>query len=118
MATLINNVKFEVEMSGNLTSEILTSLARLLDENREGIVAANRLDVAACPPGDSVILDRLKVTGTKVDSMIASVNNVIISQDPAGKPITSHTRADGLRIENRQVPFGTILIIYEARPDV
>ena len=105
-------------MSGNLTSEILTSLARLLDENREGIVEANRLDVAACPPGDPVILDRLKVTDAKVDSMIVSVNNVIESPDHVGKTISSHIRADGLRIENRRLPFGPILIIYEARPAV
>ena len=105
-------------MSGNLTNEILTSLARLLNENRDGIVEANRLDVSACPPGDSVILDRLKVTNAKVDSMIVSVNNVIKSPDSVGKTISSHIRADGLRVENRQVPFGTILIIYEARPDV
>ncbi len=93
-------------------------MARLLSENKSGIVAANKLDVAACPPDDAVILDRLKVNEAKVDSMIASVTSVIASPDPVGKVISSHTREDGLRIENRQVPFGTILIIYEARPDV
>lgn len=93
-------------------------MARLLAENKSAIVAANTLDVAACPPDDAVILDRLKVNEAKVDSMIASVRNVIDALDPVGKVISSHTREDGLRIENRQVPFGTILIIYEARPDV
>lgn len=105
-------------MNTNLRNNILVSLARLLQENSSGIVAANGLDVAACPPDDAVILDRLKVDEAKVKNMIASVKSVVEASDPVGRVISSHTRKDGLRIENRQVPFGTILIIYEARPDV
>ena len=105
-------------MNGNLRNDILKSLAWLLEGNRSRIIEANRLDIAACPPDDAVILDRLKVNDAKVDSMIASVNSVINSPDPVGQVISSRTRANGLRIENRRVPFGTILIIYEARPDV
>jgi glutamate-5-semialdehyde dehydrogenase len=113
-----NIVEFHSQMNANLRNKILNSLARLMAENKSAIVAANKLDVAACPPDDAVILDRLKVNEAKVVSMIASVKSVIASPDPVGKVISSHTRQDGLRIENRQVPFGTILIIYEARPDV
>lgn len=105
-------------MNAQQRNETLNSLARLLAENKFGIIAANRLDVAACPPDDAVIFDRLKVDEAKVDQMIASILSVIDSPDPVGKIISSHKRADGLRIENRRVPFGTILIIYEARPDV
>ena len=105
-------------MNQDLRNNILESLARLVAENREQIIAANQLDVAACPPDDAVILDRLKVTDAKVDTMISSIRKVIAAADPVGRTILAHTRADGLRIENRQVPFGTILIIFEARPDV
>lgn len=96
----------------------MESLARLLAENKAGIIAANLTDVAACPPDDAVIVDRLKVDDAKVDKMIASVRSVMAADDAVGKVISSHTRPDGLRIENRRVPFGTILIIFEARPDV
>jgi len=99
-------------------NDILESLARLLHEHKAEIVAANKLDIEACPPDEAVIFDRLKINDAKVETMIASVRRVISGPDPAGKVISSHTRSDGLRIENRQVPFGTILIIYEARPDV
>ncbi len=105
-------------MNKNSRNSILESLARLLAENKADLVAANRLDVEACPPEDEVVLDRLKVSGEKVDAMIASVKSVMDSPDVVGETISSHIRADGLRIENRRVPFGTILIIYEARPDV
>lgn len=97
---------------------ILNSLARLLAENKATIVAANGADVAASPPDDIVIYDRLKVDEEKVDKMIASVRSVVELDDPVGNVISSHMRPDGLRIENRRVPFGTILIIFEARPDV
>lgn len=96
----------------------LSTLARLLETERATILAANFRDIAACPPDDHVIVDRLKVDDTKIDAMIASVENVAAANDPVGRLLYSHVREDGLRIENRAVPFGTILIIYEARPDV
>lgn len=97
---------------------ILNNLAALIDENREEILAANRADIAECPPDDAVILDRLKVDDAKIDAMIRSVKSVATQADPQNELISTHTREDGLRIENRKVPFGTVLIIYEARPDV
>lgn len=105
-------------MNTQLKNDILKTLARLLAENKLGIIAANKLDVAACPKDDEVIFDRLKVDDAKVEKMIASVKNVIDAPNPAGKIISSQTRENNLKIENRAVPFGTILIIYEARPDV
>lgn len=110
--------KSDLRMDTQLRNEILNSLARLLNENRSGIIAANQADVAACPLDDAVILDRLKVDDAKVEKMITSVRSVIDEPDPVGQIISSYVRDDGLRIENRSVPFGTILIIFEARPDV
>lgn len=105
-------------MNTNTRNSILSSLARLLQEHRAEIIAANQLDVYDCPPGDTVILDRLNVNDAKIDAMIVSVERLVAASDHVGRVISSHTREDGLRIENRQEPFGTILIIYEARPDV
>ena len=98
--------------------DILRTLSGLLDTHREEILAANAADLAACPDSDAVIIDRLKVNDAKIDAMIRSVENVAAQTDPEGFVISSHIREDGLRIENRKVPFGTVLIIYEARPDV
>ena len=105
-------------MNSHLRNNILETLARLLGVNKQNIIAANKLDIAACPKDDEVIFDRLKVDEAKIEKMIASVKKVIASKNPVGKIISTQTREDGLRIENRTVPFGTILIIYEARPDV
>lgn len=105
-------------MNEQTKNNILQTLARLLGKNRQNIISANRLDVENCPKDDEVIFDRLKVDEIKVEKMILSVENVINSPEPVGRIISAHTRENGLRIENRTVPFGTILIIYEARPDV
>ena len=105
-------------MNARLINNILKTLAKLLGEHKQNIIAANIVDVAACPKDDLVIFDRLKVDEAKVEKMIDAVRSVIDAPNPVGKIISSHTRDNGLKIENRTVPFGTILIIYEARPDV
>jgi len=105
-------------MNAQTRNGVLNSLAGILSENKSAIVAANKTDLAACPPDDPVIVDRLKVTERKVETMIESVLRVAKQTDPGEDTITSTVRGDGLRIENRKVPFGTVLIIYEARPDV
>lgn len=105
-------------MDKNLTNRILADLADLLHANRAEIISANQRDVASCPETDAVIVDRLKVDDKKIDTMIASVRQVASAASPIEAVLSSHIREDGLRIENRAVPFGTILIIYEARPDV
>ena len=105
-------------MNAQTRNGVLNSLAGILSENKSAIVAANKADLTAGPPDDPVIVDRLKVTERKVETMIESVLRVAKQADPARNPISSYVREDGLRIENRKVPFGTVLIIYEARPDV
>src|SRR5688572_2080321 len=118
MMALDNNPKPASATNEGTIDDVLRSLARLLAEQRTAIIEANKADLAACPADDIVIYDRLKVDDAKVDSMIDSVEKVIALPSAVGSIISTQTRADGLRIENRRVPFGTILIIFEARPDV
>lgn len=105
-------------MNAELIENVLKTLAKMLAENKSQIIAANKIDLENCSPDDEVIFDRLKVDETKVEKMIGSVEKVITAETPINRILSSHIREDGLRIVNRTVPFGTILIIYEARPDV
>ena len=116
--TSVNIVNSQITMNANLRQNVLKSLAKLLADNKQNIIAANIVDITSGSINDPVIFDRLKVDETKVDKMISSVKNVINAPDPVGKTISKYTREDGLLIENRTTPFGTVLIIYEARPDV
>jgi glutamate-5-semialdehyde dehydrogenase len=50
--------------------------------------------------------------------MIASIHEVINLDDPEGEILHQYNHPNGMKVENRRVPFGRILIIYESRPDV
>lgn len=101
-----------------LKNEVLTTLVQLLVTHQDQIISANQKDVAAYQGRDESMLDRLKVNEKKVQGMIAAVQQAIALDDPDGKVLYTHQPDNGLKIENRTVPFGNILIIYESRPDV
>lgn len=99
-------------------NNVLTTLAQLLILHQNIIIQANQKDVNAYQGNDESMLDRLKVNGSKVKEMALSVEQAIALNDPEGKVLYTHHPDNGLKIENRTVPFGNILIIYESRPDV
>lgn len=99
-------------------NNVLISLAKLLDENRQNIISKNQIDMNGVSDSDVSMKDRLEIDNDKIDGMIKSLHEVASQNDPVGKILYDHTREDGLHIVNKTVPFGTILIIYESRPDV
>ena len=99
-------------------NNVLLTLAGLLKQNEKEILDANQTDMDSVSDADISMKDKLKVDGAKVDGMIQSLQEVAQQIDPEGKILYEHTREDGLHIINKTVPFGTILIIYESRPDV
>lgn len=101
-----------------MKDEVLKRLAALLEENRINIIEQNKKDMESYPDMDASMRDRLKVDDKKVDGMIKSLQEVADQDDPIGKILYDLIREDGLHVVNKTVPFGTILIIYESRPDV
>jgi len=99
-------------------NNVLQSMINILDKRREEIVAANKKDLDAFGEGDQAMYDRLVVNNTKVDDMIRSVKEVMDQEDPVGQVIEHRKLDTGLDITNKTAPFGTIMIIYESRPDV
>lgn len=105
-------------MAINSKNDVLISLAELIRNNSSEILKVNQIDVDAISDEDISMTDRLRVDETKIEGMIKSLNEVASQNDPVGKVLYDYTRPDGLHIVNKTVPFGTILIIYESRPDV
>ena len=105
-------------LSTDKKNAVLQSMMELLDKNREPIMAANKKDLDAFNRDDQALYDRLVVDGQKVDDMIRAVREVKLQADPVGQTISENTLANGLNITNKTAPFGTIMIIYESRPDV
>lgn len=99
-------------------NEVLASMMRVLDQERAAILAANKQDLDDFQQEDRALYDRLRIDDKKIDLMIKAVKEVMDLEDPVGRVISSVKLENGLHVENRTEPFGTILIIYESRPDV
>ncbi|TXC82104.1 glutamate-5-semialdehyde dehydrogenase [Luteibaculum oceani] len=99
-------------------NKVLASMERIIDAKREEILAANKLDLEAFSKDDQALYDRLVVDDRKINGMIQAVAEVRSQEDPVGKVISERKLDNGLTITNKTAPFGTILIIYESRPDV
>ena len=97
---------------------VLTRMAELLEQEREALKAINQQDLANYNGEDLAMEKRLLVDDAKVDGMILSVQQLASQEDPVGQIRYEFTHDNGMRISNKTAAFGTILIIYESRPDV
>ncbi|MGB6153856.1 MAG: glutamate-5-semialdehyde dehydrogenase, partial [Pricia sp.] len=102
----------------DIKNKVLKSMISILDKDRNKILEANKKDCELFEKDDQALYDRLVVTDKKIDGMIASVKEVMGQDDPVGKIKSDRTLENGLEIKNKTAPFGTIMIIYESRPDV
>ncbi len=98
----------------------LLAIARKLRENKSLILEANRLDIANAEAAGvrTVMIDRLTLTGERIDGIAAATEAVVSLPDPVGAIDEGITRPNGLRILKIRVPIGVIAMIYEARPNV
>jgi glutamate-5-semialdehyde dehydrogenase len=99
-------------------NKVLQTMATLIASEKEAILQANKTDVANYSGEDLAMNDRLKVDYEKIEGMILSLHQLIADSDPIGKELYHYTHKNGIKITNKTAPFGTVLIIYESRPDV
>lgn len=105
-------------ISTSLKNKTLRDLAVLLQEHRHELIQHNQHDLEQAANLDPTLIDRLKVDEKKVKGMIAAIEEVIALEDPEGTVLSTYNHPNGMKVENKVVPFGRILIIYESRPDV
>ncbi|QXP72177.1 glutamate-5-semialdehyde dehydrogenase [Polaribacter sp. R2A056_3_33] len=101
-----------------IKNNVLTSMTKILDENREALLKANKRDLDTFNKEDQAMFDRLILNDQKIDGMIKAINEVKAQEDPVNQIISDITLENGLKVTNKTAPFGTIMIIYESRPDV
>lgn len=97
---------------------VLLKMAELLERERAAIIKINKADLEAYNGNDISMYDRLKVDDAKVDDMIASVTHLASQDDPVGVERFAFKHENGMQVYNKTASFGTVLIIYESRPDV
>jgi glutamate-5-semialdehyde dehydrogenase len=99
-------------------NNVLQSMMTIIDNRRNEIIEENKKDLESFNRDDQALYDRLIVDQKKVDGMIQAIKEVKEQGDPVGNTISERTLDTGLKIVNKTDPFGTIMIIYESRPDV
>ena len=99
-------------------NNVLFTMATLLDTERVAIINMNKKDIRAYKGTDISMLDRLKVNNAKVDEMIIAAKHLASQEDPVGVERFSFKHENGMQVYNKTASFGTLLIIYESRPDV
>lgn len=106
--------------AGSKKDDALNAIASALKENSEKIINANDIDIENGKKAGltSSLLDRLKLTEERINSMANGVAEVANLPDPIGRVLDGRTLKNGLQIEKITVPMGVIGIIFEARPNV
>ena len=97
---------------------VLSRMAILLEQERASLKSINQQDLNNYSGEDLAMEKRLLVDDSKVDGMILSLQQLASQEDPVGKIRFDFTHDNGMKIYNKTAAFGTILIIYESRPDV
>jgi glutamate-5-semialdehyde dehydrogenase len=101
-----------------IKNNVLKSMTIILDENRAILLEANKKDLDAFHKEDQAMFDRLILNDVKIDGMIKAINEVKAQEDPVNQIVSDVKLKNGLQVTNKTAPFGTIMIIYESRPDV
>lgn len=113
--------KYELQrLSTDDKNRALRTAAAALTDATERILTANDKDyeIAAAGGMAAGLLDRLKLTPERIQSMAEGLIQIAELEDPVGTVMESFDRPNGLHIDRVRVPMGVIGIIYEARPNV
>jgi len=97
---------------------VLNRMAELLEQERTNIKTVNQQDLSNYSGEDLAMEKRLLVDDAKIDGMILSMQQLASQEDPVGVERFNFDHENGMKIINKTAAFGTIMIIYESRPDV
>lgn len=100
-------------------NQALSSMADQLVAQTEAILAGNAIDMENAKGKISQVMqDRLLLTAERIEAMANGIRALIGLPDPVGLTLEESTRADGLKISKKSIPFGLVGMIYESRPNV
>lgn len=100
-------------------NQALSAMADQLVAQTEAILAGNAIDMENAQGKISQVMqDRLLLTAERIEAMAEGIRALIGLPDPVGLVLEESTRADGLNIRKKSIPFGLVGMIYESRPNV
>ncbi len=101
-------------------NQALTSAAQSIEASADTIARQNAIDLKAGEQSglSAPLLDRLELTGPRIQQMAENLRQVAELEDPVGQITDLASRPSGIRVGRMRVPLGVIGIIYESRPNV
>lgn len=108
------------QLSGEIKNRWLLRSAQLLREQQQLIIDENERDLQAAPDFglSEAQVDRLRLTGDRIESIAVALEEISRLGDPIGEILESTVRPNGLHINKVRVPLGVVFFIYESRPNV
>ena len=108
------------EASAERKHAALISAAHSVWDRRQGILDANREDLAqAADKGlGPAMADRLALDETRIRGIVDGLRAVAEQKDPVGEVIAEWDRPSGLHIRRVRTPLGVVGVIFESRPNV
>jgi glutamate-5-semialdehyde dehydrogenase len=108
------------ELRTSAKDRALTLFAESMDASREQLKAANSTDLDRASAGgvSPTLIDRLRLTDSRITSICKAVRAMVDLPDPVGQVVSGTVRPNGLTIERVREPLGVVAVIYEARPNV
>ena len=106
--------------TGSRKIDWLRRSAELIRSRSAELLAANGqdLDKAADYGLSAAATDRLRLSGSRLESIAGALQQVAMLPEPVGEIIDSHVRPNGLVVTRVRVPLGVVFFIYESRPNV
>jgi len=107
-------------LTADRKNALLLAAADALVAAREEILEANGRDIdeqTAAGTGEAM-LDRLRLTGERIEGIAGGLRQVAGLPDPIGSVVRGSTRPNGLQLRQLRVPLGVVGMIYEGRPNV
>jgi glutamate-5-semialdehyde dehydrogenase len=111
------------KLSEDARNEALRDVAEAIEANRDAILEANEKDVAeaeemlAAGEYSQALVDRLKLSDSKLESIVEMVRSVAAQDDPLGRTLTARRLDEDLELYKVAVPIGVIGTVFESRPD-
>ena len=112
-------------LSHESRNEVLSAVAKAIEDGRGRILEANERDCRAAEPAvaagkkmSSAMFARLRVTERGVAEMALRVRDVVRLPDPLGRRLAATELDDHLVLYKESCPLGVVGIIFEARPEV
>ena len=101
-------------------NQALEAIANQLDGSRAELTSANQKDLenGRAKGLEPALLDRLELTGERIDSMIEGLRQIAALPDPIGEIFDMNYRPTGIQVGHMRAPLGVVGIIYESRPNV